>query len=55
MDCGFLKFICICVWLCWVSVAARGFSVVTASGGSSLGAACGLLAELASLAVASGF
>ena len=55
MDCGFLKFICICVWLCWVFIAACGFSVVTASGGSSLGPPCGLLTELASLVVERGF
>ena len=30
-------------WLCWVSIAARAFSLVAPSGGYSLVAACGLL------------
>ena len=30
------------IWLCWVSVAALGLSLVAASGGHSLGAVCEL-------------
>ena len=37
-------------WLCWVFVAARGFSVVGArEGGYSLVAVCGLCIAVASL------
>ena len=36
-------------WLCWVFVAARGFSLVTTSRGSSLVVVCGPLIALASL------
>ena len=34
-------------WLCWVFVAARGLSLVAASGVCSLVAVCGLLIEVA--------
>ena len=37
------------VWLQWVFVAAHGFSLVVASGGSSLAAVHGLLIAVASL------
>ena len=37
------------VWLHWVLVAAHGFSLVVASGGSSLAAVHGLLTAVASL------
>ena len=36
-------------WLCWVSVAARGFSLVVVSRGYSLVAVCWLLIAVASL------
>ena len=36
-------------WLCWVFVAAHGFSLVLASGGYSLVVACRLLTVVASL------
>ena len=37
------------VWLCWVFVAAGGFSLVVESGGHSLLVACGRLTVVASL------
>ena len=36
-------------WLCWVFVAACGFSLFSASGGHSLAVVCRLLIALASL------
>ena len=36
-------------WLCWVSVAAHGFSLVLASGDYSLVVVCSLLTAVASL------
>ena len=45
----------ICLWLCWIFIAAIGFSVVTASGGYSLGVVQGLLIEVASFVVEHGF
>ena len=36
-------------WLCWVSVAARGLSLIAAHGGFSLTAVCRLLIAVASL------
>ena len=37
------------IWLCWVSVAARGLSLVAASGGHSLGAVRELLITVATI------
>ena len=45
----------ICLWLCWIFIAAIGFSVVTASGGYSLVVVQGLLIEVASFVVEHGF
>ena len=47
----FLKncYLFISCWLCWVFVAARGFSLVAESGGSSQVAVCGPLISMASL------
>ena len=39
----FFFYLCIYFWLCWVFVAARGFSPVAASRDYSLGVVCGLL------------
>ena len=36
-------------WLCWVLIAARGLSLVAASGGYSFVAVCRLLIAVASL------
>ena len=44
----------ICLWLCWIFIAAIGFSVVTASGGYSLVVVQGLLIEVASFVVEHG-
>ena len=42
------------IWLCWVFVAARGLSLVAASGGYSFIAVRGLLIAVASLAAEHG-
>ena len=39
---SFFFFLCV-LWLCWVFIAAWGFSLVAASGGYSPVAVCGLL------------
>ena len=44
-----LFYLFIYFWLCGVFVAARGLSLVVASGGYSLFAVCGLLIVVASL------
>ena len=37
----------LCIWLCWISVAAHGLSLVAASGGHPLGAVHELLITVA--------
>lgn len=49
------KKIFVYLWLCWIFIAAIGFSVVTAGGGYSLVVVHGLLIEVASFVVERGF